>query len=461
MKVKVADILITERARTELGDDFEELKESIRLRGQFNPILINEKNELIAGFRRYSCFLALKLEEIEAVVYENLSPTELKIIELEENIHKNLEWNERASLVKDIHRLQQEIHGTSVSGHSSEGWGVIDTAKLLGLSPSSVSQDLGLADAIEDLPAISNIQSRRQALKFMGQAKELTLLKALALREDKENDEDMPYVVANEDAIQFIKEKIADEIVDLTIFDPPWGVDIDVIATSRGPKGTKTSYNDDSLETSRDLAFNLLPEIYRTMREDGHMYMFIGVQYRDYYYHLLTNYENFLVDSLVTTKMFPPGTEVHEKIKAKIQDLQAKREWKFHVEEVPLIWVKEGGGYTDFEYKFMPRYETFLFCSKGIKKSLSEACSNVFEYSRPATTERIHTQEKSLKLIERLIKISTKPGDLVLDPCAGSFVTSVAAIKTKRKSIAIDSNKDAYLRGLERLKNTSEGDEDE
>ena len=115
---------------------------------------------------------------------------------------------------------------------------------------------------------------------------------------------------------------------------------------------------------------------------------------------------------------------------------------------MPLIWVKEGGGFTDFETKFMPRYEMILFCSKGLRR-LNSVCSDVLDFRRPLSVERIHTQQKPLKLLQLLIRLSTVPNEIVLDPCAGSFATSVAATLIGRRSIGIEADIDNYNKGLE------------
>ena len=52
--------------------------------------------------------------------------------------------------------------------------------------------------------------------------------------------------------------------------------------------------------------------------------------------------------------------------------------------------------------------------------------------------------QKPLKLLERIIKASSKEGDLVLDPFCGCATTCVAAEKLERKWIGIDKSHKAY-----------------
>ena len=56
------------------------------------------------------------------------------------------------------------------------------------------------------------------------------------------------------------------------------------------------------------------------------------------------------------------------------------------------------------------------------------------------------------ELIEIFIKVSSNPGDLVLDPFAGTFTTAMVAKKLKRKSISIEISKKYIKWGKSRLK---------
>lgn len=50
----------------------------------------------------------------------------------------------------------------------------------------------------------------------------------------------------------------------------------------------------------------------------------------------------------------------------------------------------------------------------------------------------MHPHAKPYQLIERLIRATTKPGDLVVDPCAGSYVVLEACRATGRQFIGCD-----------------------
>lgn len=65
--------------------------------------------------------------------------------------------------------------------------------------------------------------------------------------------------------------------------------------------------------------------------------------------------------------------------------------------------------------------------------------------------ELIHPNQKPIELIRKLIKISSKEGDLVLDPFMGSGTTAVAATQIKRNYIGFEINKEIYDKAIQRV----------
>ena len=62
-----------------------------------------------------------------------------------------------------------------------------------------------------------------------------------------------------------------------------------------------------------------------------------------------------------------------------------------------------------------------------------------------------HPSQKPEALLERIIKASSNPGDLVLDPFAGTFTTCAVAQRLERRTIGIEMQ-DEYIKiGLRRL----------
>jgi len=72
---------------------------------------------------------------------------------------------------------------------------------------------------------------------------------------------------------------------------------------------------------------------------------------------------------------------------------------------------------------------------------------NCMEYQRDNETPKIHPTQKSIYVIKNLIEIFTDPGDVVIDPCAGSGVTLLAAEHLGRKSYGFEIKKE-YVDGF-------------
>lgn len=71
----------------------------------------------------------------------------------------------------------------------------------------------------------------------------------------------------------------------------------------------------------------------------------------------------------------------------------------------------------------------------------------------PCGRNKIHPTQKPEKLVEKLVKVSTNEGDVVLDPFAGSGTTAVVCAKNGRKYLAYEIDKDYYNKAEERLRN--------
>jgi site-specific DNA-methyltransferase (adenine-specific) len=69
-----------------------------------------------------------------------------------------------------------------------------------------------------------------------------------------------------------------------------------------------------------------------------------------------------------------------------------------------------------------------------------------------ASESGIHPTQKPVPLLEHLIKTYTLPDMVVMDNCAGSFSTGVAALKTGRKFIGIEKNEEYFNLGVDRMK---------
>lgn len=69
---------------------------------------------------------------------------------------------------------------------------------------------------------------------------------------------------------------------------------------------------------------------------------------------------------------------------------------------------------------------------------------NCMDWVKDTDSEKIHPTQKPVKVLENLIKIFTDPGDVVIDPVAGSGSTLIAADNLSRKSFGFEIKKNFY-----------------
>ena len=76
---------------------------------------------------------------------------------------------------------------------------------------------------------------------------------------------------------------------------------------------------------------------------------------------------------------------------------------------------------------------------------------NCFDWVRANETPKVHPTQKPVQLLERLIEIFTDKGDVVIDPCAGSGTTLLAAANLGRKAYGFEIKKDFYALAREKV----------
>lgn len=113
---------------------------------------------------------------------------------------------------------------------------------------------------------------------------------------------------------------------------------------------------------------------------------------------------------------------------------------KFHSDltlKQMLIWDKGYPGLGDLEANWGCGHECILYLKKG-RRPVPTRRSGIIHVDKLASRKNIHPTEKPVPLIEHLIGMSTDPGELVVDPFAGSGSTLVAAQKMGRRAIGIE-----------------------
>lgn len=76
---------------------------------------------------------------------------------------------------------------------------------------------------------------------------------------------------------------------------------------------------------------------------------------------------------------------------------------------------------------------------------------NCFDWPNDAGAPKVHPTQKPVKLLERLVSIFTDKNDVVIDPCAGSGSTLLAAANLDRRAYGFEIKKDFFKAAKEKV----------
>lgn len=201
-----------------------------------------------------------------------------------------------------------------------------------------------------------------------------------------------------------------------------------------------------------------------------------GNEYLDYREDYISWLEIRMI--AVKNKLKPTGSillhlDWHEVHYAKVMMDQLYGRSNFRNE---IIWAYDYGGRS--KVLWPKKHDTILFYSNSDKYTFNQDASDRLPYDAPAlcgpekaargkipTDVHWHTivptngkerldypTQKPLGLLKRWIAVHSNPGDLVLEPFAGTGTASVAAKQLGRDYIAIDENSAAIEIITQRLK---------
>ena len=405
--VEIKLIQVAERVREDEGD-LEELAESIRKYGLLQPICIDKDFNLIAGARRLKACIMLGLKDIRVQFLEDLDELSRKEIELEENIRrKDFTWIEEVKAKAEIDRIKKMKYGAGAPG-KDEGWGLRDTAELLGVSVGGLSQDVELARAVDYFPELIKEKSKTVAYKKYRRMLEDKIRLELSRRGDFVADTSN---IILGDAVEVVK-RMAPESVDLIYTDPPWGVNVEE-AISAKVSGRSTNF-DDSADVYTDLMATIIPEWYRILKNDRFLYIWFGFTYYITLIHLLTK----------------AG---------------------FTVRRQPIVWNREHHGKTLGAPKLASAYEPCFQAWKGHFPGMTWSMPDLVTLPREETRRRIyHPLEHPVELDRMIIDASGKVGDVVLDCFAGGGTVYEAGYSCGRVPIVVEKSPEYHAAILER-----------
>lgn len=200
-----------------------------------------------------------------------------------------------------------------------------------------------------------------------------------------------------------------------------------------------TSYDDTFADYWAFLAPRLI-EARRVLRDDGTLYLHLD--WRE------AHYAKVALDALFGRDCF-----LNELIWAYDYGAKSRRRWPTKHDTI-LVYVKNpetywfDSGAVDREPYMAPGLVTAEKAARG-KLPTDVWWHTIVPTSGPEKTG--YPTQKPLGVLRRIIQASSRPGDWVLDPFAGSGTTAAAARGLERRSISIDVHPDALRIASARL----------
>ena len=114
------------------------------------------------------------------------------------------------------------------------------------------------------------------------------------------------------------------------------------------------------------------------------------------------------------------------------------------------VWEKNTGLPINAKHKFVNFIESFVYGKRPSSTWNSKHHRNILKTNSPLN--KIHPTQKPVALFRRLIELTTLPGDLVVDPFAGSGTTGVACEQLDRRWLLYEKDEHHYWNAWKRLK---------
>lgn len=117
----------------------------------------------------------------------------------------------------------------------------------------------------------------------------------------------------------------------------------------------------------------------------------------------------------------------------------------------PMVWQKTNPVPFNHQHKPINAWEALVVGKRSGTAFNGRLVHNVFLSKSPSPQQRIHPTQKPQPLISEFIDLFSNPGDLVLDPFAGSATTVAAARERGRRVVAYEMDPTIFALAAERL----------
>jgi site-specific DNA-methyltransferase (adenine-specific) len=244
------------------------------------------------------------------------------------------------------------------------------------------------------------------------------------------------HLIYQGDAIEILENEIKDGSIDLIFADPPYNI-------GKNFNGLKDKWATD--EDYLKWCYNWIDLCVNKLKPSGSFYIMTSTQYMPFFDIYLRSKIEIL--SRIIWSYDSSGVQarsfygsMYEPILFCVKD---KKNYTFNSDDIK-VEAKTGAKRKLIDYRKDPPQPY----------NNEKVPGNVWDFPRVryrmAEYEN-HPTQKPIALLERIIKASSNPNDIVLDPFSGTFTTSYVAKKLGRRSIGIEINEEFTKIGLRRV----------
>ena len=230
-------------------------------------------------------------------------------------------------------------------------------------------------------------------------------------------------VIRHGDSREVLK-KLTNGTVASLITDPPFGVNnqSNMAKTQEGKKYARKIANDESPEQALSVFEEVMEVALPKMREQSDIYVF-------------TSWQVLEMWLLRTERLFGEAGYTRKGIG---------------------VWAKDGPGMGDLDSWGMGM-EFILYYKRGGRPRSDDRRNFVFNTPQIRPAQLIHPHEKPIALLQALIKHSTSPGDIVVDPFGGSGSLARAARELNRNALCVEYDEINYNLAVKKLNDEASG----
>jgi DNA modification methylase/ParB-like chromosome segregation protein Spo0J len=454
--VKIEDITVGERLRKDYGD-LSDL-DTIETVGLIQPLVLDRnssgQHRLVAGGRRLTKLEQLGYTEVyhgltstvgkPGFVYSSELPEDVqRECELYENIcRKQMVWQERVLAIAEIHEIKKRR-----ASLDSEQWGQAETGAEVGLTYSSVSyalkvaerlradtthegrfwKCLGLTEALRLLIEEREDEAKRKVAELTAKAIPVALNNSnaqpeISIVESLEKGENVQVPLSRmlfHGKMEELCLELGPEFADHIITDWPYAIDMDMLDQTAG-RDDKIRIHVERVRDEHDHEENLamyptwLDAMYLILKPKGYCVVF----YDNVHWNLIRTH--------------------------------AERSG-FRVQRWPLVWIKTSPCMNRMANKNWTKATEFaIVLSKENATLVKPQTTNWWAGPRADNTSNLFAKPRGLW--QWILDAFALQGDVIVDPFMGEASSLTAAIDFGCRVIGMEVNEDHYNSGVSNVR---------